>query len=55
MPFTAIVTVSIAVPPEVMLRVMAYFVELDVTVGVPLMTPVAAVSVRPAGSEGEML
>ena len=55
MPFTAIVTVSMALPPAVMLRVMAYFAEALVTVGLPLMTPVATVNTRPAGNDGERL
>ena len=55
MPFTWMLTVSIAVPPAVMLRVTAYFAEAEMLVGVPEMTPVATVKPRPAGSDGLML
>ena len=52
---TAMLTVAVAVPPVASLPVMVYEVADCAAMGVPLITPVAASSAKPAGSGGLMV
>ena len=53
MSLTTISTVSVALPP-VLVAVMVYVVKSDITVGVPLISPVVESRERPVGRLGDI-
>ena len=53
MSLTTISTVSVALPP-VLVAVMVYVVKSEITVGVPLSSPVDASRTRPVGRDGDI-
>ena len=53
MSLTTISTVSVALPP-VLVAVMVYVVKSDITVGVPLISPVVESRERPVGRDGDI-
>ena len=53
MSLTTMSTVSVALPP-VLVAVMVYVVKSEITVGVPLISPVDRSKERPVGSDGDI-
>ena len=53
MSLTTMSTVSVALPP-VLVAVMVYVVKSEITVGVPLSSPVDGSKVRPVGRDGDI-